>query len=115
MTRVKRLSRAKVKQLDFWPEQKSPAMAFYASTASSASNLPARSVSEDSQIRGTAGAPLGIYGENAVTLMGPNPSDENLGRLAWFSHPTREAMLVEPAWKTVFQQLEYACKGRADD
>ena len=49
-------------QMDFWPELNSRAMSFYSA---------ARSVSEDGRTGGGNAAPrspLGIYGENAVTL-----------------------------------------------
>ena len=68
MTRARRVLR-EADQLDFWPELRSRSMSFYAACA--AARAPARSVSEDGRASGgTAGgeAPLGIYGENAVTL-----------------------------------------------
>lgn len=58
-----------IEQLDFWPELRNKSMVLYAALA--APRAPARSVSEDGRT-GSAKpprkAPLGIYGENAVTL-----------------------------------------------
>lgn len=56
-------------QMDFWPELNSRAMSFYSALATT--RAPARSVSEDGRTGGGNAAPrspLGIYGENAVTL-----------------------------------------------
>ncbi len=56
-------------QMDFWPELNSRAMSFYSALA--ATRAPARSVSEDGRTGSGSAArksPLGIYGENAVTL-----------------------------------------------
>lgn len=56
-------------QQDFWPELRNKSMALYAALA--APRAPARSVSEDGRTgsaKPAGKAPLGIYGENAVTL-----------------------------------------------
>lgn len=92
-------------------------MAFYAGAAPTAASTPARSpTGEDSRRSSQAGVPLGIYGENGVTsAMGPNPSEDNLERLAWFSHPSRAVMLNEPEWKTIFRHLVFACRGHSHD
>lgn len=109
-------SRKPLIQQDFWPELKSSSMAFYAGAAPTAASTPARSPQgEDSRGCSQAGVPLGIYGENGVTLTNPNPSNENLERLKWFSHPVRAAMLAEPAWKKVFRHLAHACRGCVND
>lgn len=58
-----------VQQLDFWPELRHKSMVLYAALA--APRAPARSVSEDGRTgsaEAAGKAPLGIYGENAVTL-----------------------------------------------
>ncbi len=68
MTRSNVPKRSPVQQ-DFWPELQSRSMVYYAACA--ASRAPARSASEDGRTASGSAAPrspLGIYGENAVTL-----------------------------------------------